>query len=61
MAILRKLNREELEKEHLSVLRELGRHVGVKAPASMNKEEIIDDIILIQKERKNLFPWRAIT
>jgi len=49
MARIRKLNREELEKEHLSVIRELGRHVGVKAPAAMNKEEIIDEIILIQK------------
>ncbi len=44
--------REELERESIAVVRELGRHVGVKAPASMRKNEIIDDIILIQSGKK---------
>ena len=52
MIKLRKLTREELENEHLSVIRELGRHVGVKSPASMKKEDIIEDILLIQNGEK---------
>ncbi len=46
------LTREELEKEHLSVIRELGRHIGVKAPASKKKKEIIKDILEIQNGTK---------
>ena len=52
MVKLRKLNREELEEEHLTVIRELGRQAGVKSPSSMKKEEIIEEIILIQEGKK---------
>ncbi len=45
---IRKLTKEELENEGIAVVRELGRNLGVKAPASMRKSEIIDDIIAIQ-------------
>ena len=48
MLKLRKLYAEELEKEHLSVLRELGRQIGVKAPAAKNKEELIEEILGVQ-------------
>ena len=34
MGNLKKLTKELLISEHLSVLRELGRYVGVKSPAS---------------------------
>ncbi len=40
--------KEILEKEHLSVLREIGRQVGVKAPAEKNKVEIIRCILDVQ-------------
>lgn len=39
----------ELDKEHLSVLRALGRAVGVKAPAARSKKDLIEDIISIQR------------
>ena len=38
MLRLKKLRAEELEHLHLSVLREIGRVAGVKAPAAKNKE-----------------------
>ena len=34
MRKIRYLIKEELEQEHLSVIRELGRNIGVKAPAT---------------------------
>ena len=40
---------ELLEKEHLSVLREIGRVIGVKAPAAKKKEALIEEIIGVQK------------
>ncbi len=48
MLKLRKLYSEELEDEHLSILRELGRQIGVKAPAAKNKEELIEQILGVQ-------------
>ncbi len=48
MARFKKFTREELEKEGVAVLRELGRQIGVKAPASKRKAQIIDEILLIQ-------------
>ena len=48
MLRLRRLYKDELEREHLSVLREIGRYVGVKSPASKKKEELIEGIIGIQ-------------
>ncbi|MDY6367157.1 MAG: transcription termination factor Rho [Clostridia bacterium] len=38
-----------LVKQHLSVLREIGRVIGVKAPAGKKKEVLIEEIIAIQK------------
>lgn len=40
---------EVLEKQHLSKLREIGRQIGVKAPAAKNKDELVIDILSIQK------------
>lgn len=39
----------ELIKMNLHVLRAIGREIGVKAPASKKKEELIRDILLIQQ------------
>ncbi len=47
MPKLKNLLAKDLEKEHLTVLRELGRVVGVKAPAAKNKEELVEEIIKI--------------
>ncbi len=55
MARFRKLTREELEKESIAVLRELARQMGVKAPATMRKKDIIDDILAIQSGEKMPF------
>ena len=49
MIKLRRLYHDELEKEHLSVLREIGRCIGVKSPASKNKETLIEIILNIQQ------------
>ena len=40
---------EMLDKEHLSSIRELGRQIGVRSPSSLPKDELIDQIIRIQK------------
>ncbi len=48
MRRLKKLSKEVLEDRHLSVLRELGRYIGVKAPAGKNKEQLIESILAIQ-------------
>lgn len=48
MSIFRKMTREELEKDHLSFLREIGSQIGVKAPAAMKKEQLIEEILGIQ-------------
>ena len=40
---------ELLSKEHLSVLREIGRVIGVRSATSKKKEDLIDEIIAIQK------------
>lgn len=39
---------EELENEHISIIRAVARRVGVKAPSTKKKEELIRDIIAIQ-------------
>ena len=41
--------KEELEKLHLSILREIGRQIGVQSPASKNKKELVGDIMKLQK------------
>ena len=48
MTIFRLMTREELEKDHLSFLREVGSQIGVKAPAALKKEQLIEEIIGIQ-------------
>ncbi len=40
--------KELLVEMHLSVLREIGREIGVRAPASLDKELLIDQILKIQ-------------
>ncbi len=52
MAKFRKLTKEELEKESIAVIRELGRRIGVASPTSMRKQAIIEDIIAIQNGEK---------
>lgn len=49
MKNFKKFDRNELLGMHLSVLREIGRCIGVRAPAAMKKEELADDIINIQQ------------
>ncbi len=46
-----KFNKEDLEGLHLSILREIGRQIGVRAPAGKNKEGLINSIIGIQEKR----------
>ena len=43
------LEKEILDEEHLSVLRALGRAIGVKAPASKKKEVLVKEIIEINQ------------
>ena len=44
-----KLTKEILEKQHLSILREIGRQIGVKAPAAIKtKEQLIESILDVQ-------------
>lgn len=43
-----KFTLKTLEAQHLSRLREIGRQIGVKAPAGKNKIQLINDIIAIQ-------------
>ncbi len=52
MGAYRKFTKEELIQEGTAVIRELGRRIGVKAPASKRKLEIIEDIIAIQSGKK---------
>lgn len=46
--MFKKFQKEELEKLSLSVLRDLGREIGVKSPASKKKEVLIKEILEIQ-------------
>ena len=39
---------EKLDELHLSMLREIGRRIGVKAPAAKKKDDLIKDILDIQ-------------
>lgn len=49
MAKFIKFTYEMLDQQHLSVLREIGRVIGVKAPAAKNKESLIREIMSVQK------------
>ncbi len=49
MARFIKFTEEILNAEHHNALREIGRLVGVKSPASKNKETLIKEIIAIQE------------
>lgn len=49
MQRFKKLTIEMLEGESIAILREIGRRIGVKAPAAKNKGDLITEIIAIQK------------
>ena len=40
---------EILKKQHLSTLREIGRQIGVRAPAAKSKDRLIKDILAVQR------------
>ena len=44
MAKFINFTKEKLEAQHLSTLRELGRQMGVKSPASKNKDQLVKNI-----------------
>lgn len=48
MGKFKKLTAEMLEGKHLTILRALGREMGVKTPAAKNKEQLIGEILDIQ-------------
>ena len=39
------IEKHELEKDHLSFLRELGRQMGLRAPAAKSKPQLIEEIL----------------
>jgi len=49
---IRTVTKEELLSEHLSIIREIGRNIGVKSPATKKKHQIIKDILDIQSGAK---------
>ncbi len=49
MAEFIKFTVEKLQNEHIDIIREIGRQIGVRAPASINKDQLIEEIIKIQK------------
>ncbi len=49
MAQFIKFTKEQLTEMNLFVLREIGREIGVKAPAAMKKDNLINDIMAIQE------------
>ncbi len=51
MAEFIKFTKEQLEGMNLFVLREIGRQIGVKAPASLKKDMLISDILDIQADK----------
>ncbi len=51
MGKFKKLTAEMLEDKHLTILRALGREMGVKTPAAKNKEQLIGEILDIQSGR----------
>lgn len=42
------LTKEMLESQHLAIVREIGRVIGVKSPTSKNKSKLIEEILAIQ-------------
>ena len=57
MAKFINFTKEKLEAQHLSTLREIGRQMGVKSPASKNKDQLIKNILGLQnKEIQPVFP-----
>lgn len=43
-----KFTKETLENEHLTLLRALGREIGVKTPSAKKKEQLIEEILAIR-------------
>ena len=48
MKVLKTFSYLELDEMHLSLLREIGRYLGVKSPTAIKKEELISSIMKIQ-------------
>ena len=51
-----KFTKEILEEQHLTKVREIGRQIGVRAPAGMDKPLLIAEIIAIQEGKKKPVP-----
>ena len=49
MEKFKKFTQEMLKHAHTDVIREIGRRIGVKAPTTKKKKQIITEIIAIQK------------
>ena len=49
MRRIRIFERKELSVMHLSVLREIGRELGVKMPTAIAKDKLVDTIMKIQR------------
>ena len=47
---------ELLSKQHLATVREIGRRIGVKAPAASKKDQLIEEILAIQSGKKEAVP-----
>ena len=52
MKKLKILTREMLLSQHLAVVREIGRYIGVRAPAGKKKEELISKFYMLDDEDK---------
>ena len=50
-----KYSREQLVEINLYSLRNLAREIGVKAPTSFKKQELIDEILLIDSGKKQAY------
>lgn len=48
MSEFKKFTKEELKNIHLSILRVIGREMGVRAPAALQKDKLVEKILAIQ-------------
>lgn len=51
---------EMLKKQHLNTLREVGRQIGVRAPAAKPKDQLIKDILAVQRNEIEPVPISKI-
>ncbi|MBR2385463.1 MAG: transcription termination factor Rho [Clostridia bacterium] len=56
MKVLKKFDKDELKEIHLTILREIGRVIGVKAPAAKVKEKLIEHILKVQNGELKAVP-----